>query len=52
MLSPCIMCVHYIGECSVDRGEGAQYIRDIIIPVEGGVISTLGGYHDLCGGAN
>ena len=33
-LSPCIMCVQYIGGCSVHRG----------------VFSTLGGYHEYIGG--
>ena len=33
-LSPCIMCVQYIGGCSVHRG----------------VFSTSGGYHEYIGG--
>ena len=32
--SPCIMCVQYIGGCSVHRG----------------VVSTSGGYHEYIGG--
>ena len=32
--SPCIMCVQYIGGCSVHQG----------------VFSTLGGYHEYIGG--
>ena len=33
-LAPCIMCVQYIGGCSVHRG----------------VFSTSGGYHEYIGG--
>ena len=45
---PCIMCVQYIGGCSVHRG---------VFSTSGDIMSTLGryheyigGYHDECGG--
>ena len=34
-ISPCIMCVQYIGGCSVHRGD---------------IMSTSGGYHEYIGG--
>ena len=58
-ISPCIMCVQYIGGCSVHWGMfstlgDVQYIGGC--SVHWGVFSTLGGvqyiggYHDACGG--
>ena len=40
-LSPCIMCVQYRG--------GAQYRGGCSVPW-GDILSTVGGYHDKCGG--
>ena len=54
MLSPCIMCVQYRGGCSVPWGVqyrgGISWVPwgDILSTV--GVFSTVGGYHDKCGG--
>ena len=57
---PCIMCVQYIGGCSVHRGMfstsgGVQYIGECSVHqgiswIHRGMFSTLGGYHDGCGG--
>ena len=38
--SPCIMCVQYIGGCSVHRGVFST----------SGDVSTSGGYHEYIGG--
>ena len=46
--SPCIMCVQYIGGCSVHRGvfsTSGGYHEYI-----GGYHEYIGGYHDECGG--
>ena len=40
-LSPCIMCVQYIGGCSVHRG---------VFSTLGDTMSTSGGYHECIGG--
>ena len=39
--SPCIMCVQYIGGCSVHRGDIMSALGDV---------QYIGGYHDECGG--
>ena len=61
-LSPCIMCVQYIGGCSVHRGVfstsggyheyigGISWVHRGISWVHRGMFSTSGGYHDECGG--
>ena len=52
---PCIMCVQYIGGCSVHRGDtmstsgDVQYIGGCSVH-RGDIMSTSGGYHDTCGG--
>ena len=38
---PCIMCVQYIGGCSVHRG---------VFSTWGDTMSTSGGYHEYIGG--
>ena len=40
-LTPCVMCVQYIGGCLVHRG---------VFSTSGGTMSTLGGYHEYIGG--
>ena len=40
-ISPCIMCVQYIGGCSVHRGCSVH---------QGDTMSTSGGYHEYIGG--
>ena len=39
-LTPCIMCVQYIGGCSVHRG---------VFSTSGDTMSTSGGYHEYIG---
>ena len=41
--SPCIMCVQYIGGCSVHQGGPVH---------RGDSMSTLGGYHEYIGGCS
>ena len=48
VVSPCIMCVQYRGGCSVPWGDIMSTVGDILSTV--GVFSTVGGYHDKCGG--
>ena len=43
-LSPCIMCVQYIGGCSVHRGD--------TMSTSGDIMSTSGGYHEYIGGCS
>ena len=40
--SPCIMCVQYIGGCSVHRGD--------TMSTSGGYHEYIGGYHEYIGG--
>ena len=42
------MCVQYRGGCSVPWGDIMSTVGDILSTV--GVFSTVGGYHDKCGG--
>ena len=61
--SPCIMCVQYIGECSVHQGDimstsggyheyigGCSVHRGDTMSTSGDIMSTSCGYHDACGG--
>ena len=45
---PCIMCVQYIGRCSVHRG--VSWVHRGVSWVHRGMFSTSGGYHDERGG--
>ena len=54
MFAPCIMCVQYIGGCSVHRGMfstsgDVQYIGGCSVH-RGDTMSTSGGYHEYIGG--
>ena len=51
--SPCIMCVQYMGGCSVHRGEyiGGEYIGGGG-STSGGTMSTSRGYHEYIGGCS
>ena len=42
-ISPCIMCVQYIGGCSVHRG---------VFSTSRDIMSTSGGYHEYIGGCS
>ena len=53
--SPCIMCVQYIGGCSVHRGVfstsgGCLVHRGDTMSTSGATMSTSGGYHEYIGG--
>ena len=43
MYSPCIICVQYIGGCSVHRG---------LFSTSGGYHEYIGGYHEYIGGCS
>ena len=52
--APCIMCVQYIGGCSVHRGVFStsggyhEYIGGCSVH-RGDIMMNVGGYHDKCG---
>ena len=53
--SPCIMCVQYIGGCSVHQGVfstsgGYMSTSGGYMSTSGGYMSTSGGYHEYIGG--
>ena len=48
MSLPCIMCVQYIGGCSVHRGDTMSTLGDIMST--SGDFSTSEGYHEYIGG--
>ena len=43
--SPCIMCVQYIGGCSVHRG---MFSTSGVFSTSGGYHEYIRGYHDEC----
>ena len=55
--SPCIMCVQYIGECSVHRGvfstsgEYLEYIGGCSVH-QGDIMMNVGEYHEYIGGCS
>ena len=53
-ISPCIMCVQYIGGCSVHRGVfstsgDTMSTSGGTMSTSGGTMSTSGGYHEYIG---
>ena len=53
--TPCIICVQYIGGCSVHRGDTMSTSGDIMstsrdIMSTSGDVQYIGRYHDECGG--